>query len=138
MINLETEFGKRVGKRLEEEQVIWLITVDSEGGPQPRPVWFHWDGKTVLIFSQAEAAKVRHIRRNPRVALNFNCTPDGGDVMVLLGEAQVLTEKVSAGRWEDYLRKYREGIRDIGMTPQSFEAEYRVPILVKVTALRGF
>ena len=38
----------------------------------------------------------------------------------------------------DYVRKYREGIKDIGMTPESFEADYHVAILVKPTVLRGF
>jgi PPOX class probable F420-dependent enzyme len=138
MINFDTEFGQRVRKRLEQESVIWLTTVDARGFPQPRPVWFHWDGETVLIFSQEEGAKVRHIRRNPRVALNLNCTPDGGDVVVLLGEAEVLTGKISPERMKDYLSKYREGIKDIGMTPESFQADYHIPILVKPKALRGF
>jgi PPOX class probable F420-dependent enzyme len=83
MIDLNTEFGHRVQNRLEQEPVIWLTTVDSKGSPQPRPVWFHWDGETVLIYSQAEGAKVRHIKHNPHVALNLNSTPDGGDVVVL-------------------------------------------------------
>lgn len=138
MIDFSTEFGQRVQKRLEKEIVIWLSTVDSKGNPQPRPVWFHWDGETVLIYSQAEGAKVRHIKHNPRVALNLNCTSDGGDVVVLLGNASLMEGKVSSERLKVYLRKYRDGIKDIGMTPESFEADYHVAIMVKPTALRGF
>jgi len=138
MIDFDTEFGGRVRKRLEQEPVIWLTTIDAKNSPQPRPVWFHWDGETLLIFSQAEAAKIRHIQRNPRVALNLNSTPDGGDVVVLLGEASIVVGQVSLERLKDYLRKYREGIKDIGMTPESFQADYHVPILVKPKALRGF
>ena len=138
MIDFNTEFGQRVQKRLEHESVIWLTTVDSKGNPQPRPVWFHWDGETVLIFSQADGAKVRQIKGNSRVALNLNSTPDGGDVMVLLGEATIEEGKVNPERLTDYIRKYREGIKDIGMTPESFEADYHVAIFVKPTTLRGF
>jgi PPOX class probable F420-dependent enzyme len=138
VIDFNTEFGQRVQKRLEQEPVIWLTTVDAKGNPQPRPVWFHWDGETLLIFSQAIGAKVRHINLNPRVALNLNSTSDGGDVVVLLGEAKIMEGKVSKDRMEDYIRKYREGIKDIGMTPESFEADYHVAILVKPTSLRGF
>jgi PPOX class probable F420-dependent enzyme len=138
MIDFNTEFGKRVQKRLEHETVIWLTTVDSKGNPQPRPVWFHWDGETVLIFSQVEGAKVRHIKHKPRVALNLNSTQDGGDVMVLLGEANIVDGKVNPDRLKDYIQKYREGIKDIGMTPESFEADYHVAIFVKPTNLRGF
>jgi PPOX class probable F420-dependent enzyme len=64
-------------------KIIWLITVDADNRPQPRPVWFHWDGETVLIFSESNKAKLRHIARNPKVSLNFNTDEDGGDVAVL-------------------------------------------------------
>ena len=138
MINYEGEFGEKVRLRLGQEQVIWLTTVDAKNSPQPRPVWFHWDGETVLIFSQANAAKVRHIRHNLRVALNFNSTAGGSDVMVLLGEASIVDRKISDLRMRDYLDKYHQGIQDIGMTPESFQADYSVPILVKPTTLRGF
>jgi len=138
MINFEGEFGEKVRLRLGQEQVLWLTTVDAKSNPQPRPVWFHWDGETVLIFSQANAAKVRHIRHNPRVALNFNSTAGGSDVMVLLGEAAIVDGKISDLRMRDYLDKYHQGIQDIGMTPESFQADYSVPILVKPTTLRGF
>jgi len=138
MINFEGEFGEKVRLRLGQEQVIWLTTVDAKNSPQPRPVWFHWDGETVLIFSQANAAKVRHIRHNLRVALNFNSTAGGSDVMVLLGEASIVDRKISDLRMRDYLDKYHQGIQDIGMTPESFQADYSVPILVKPTTLRGF
>ena len=138
MINFEGEFGEKVRMRLCQEQVIWLTTVDAKNSPQPRPVWFHWDGETVLIFSQANAAKVRHIRHNLRVALNFNSTAGGSDVMVLLGEASIVDRKISDLRMRDYLDKYHQGIQDIGMTPESFQADYSVPILVKPTTLRGF
>jgi PPOX class probable F420-dependent enzyme len=137
MINFDSDFGKRVLKRLEQEVIIWLTTVDAKNTPQPRPVWFHWDGETVLIFSQAEGAKLRHIHRNPRVALNFNSSADGGDVVVLLGEAAIVDE-IGAERLKDFVRKYRQGIKDIGMTPESFEADYKVAIVVKPVHLRGF
>jgi PPOX class probable F420-dependent enzyme len=80
MLNFNTKFGRHVKRRLHEEKVIWLTTVDEQNAPQPRPVWFHWDGKTFLIFSQREKAKLRHIAHNPRVSLNFNTDEDGGDV----------------------------------------------------------
>jgi hypothetical protein len=38
MIDLTSEFGQHVAKRLVKEQVIWLTTVSSDGTPQPNPV----------------------------------------------------------------------------------------------------
>jgi PPOX class probable F420-dependent enzyme len=92
MVNFNTRFGRHVNGRLRREKIIWLTTIDSENTPQPRPVWFHWDGKTVLIFSEKGKAKFRHIAGNPRVSLNFNTDEEGGDVAVLIGEARILDE----------------------------------------------
>jgi len=138
MLDFTSPIGQRIQLRLEEEEIIWLTTVDASHTPQPRPVWFQWDGETVMIFSQAGAAKVRHIARNPRVALNFNTDEDGGDVGVLIGEARLLEGAPPPDRLQAYLKKYAVGIQDIGLTPESMQVEYPVVILVAPVALRGF
>ena len=138
MIDFNSEFGKRVHKRLEHESVIWLTTVDSKGNPQPRPVWFLWDGETILIYSQPAAHKLRHIEKNARVALNFNSDEEGGDVVVILGQAEIMRPSTPANQIAAYLEKYRGGIAGIEMTPESFSQEYSVAIRVKPERLRGF
>ena len=55
-IDTTTEFGQRVMRRLQEEVVVWLTTVDASDTPQPRPVWFLWEGETFLIYSQPDTA----------------------------------------------------------------------------------
>jgi len=137
MPDFTSPLGRRIKRRLREEQTIWLTTVDARLTPQPRPVWFHWDGATLLIFSQPNAAKVRHIQRQPRVALNFNTDADGGNVGVLIGQASVAASPIAPNRLKAYLRKYRQGIKDIGMTPASLQADYSLAILVTPLTLRG-
>jgi PPOX class probable F420-dependent enzyme len=138
MVDFNSPIGRKVKRRLRQEQTIWLTTVDSHNTPQPRPVWFHWDGETALIFSQTNAAKLRHIAHNPRVALNFNTDVDGDDVGVLIGDARILQEPPSPKRVKAYLRKYREGIKGIGMTAASLQIAYPVAILVTPQTVRGF
>jgi PPOX class probable F420-dependent enzyme len=138
MLDFNSTLGQVIERRLRQEQVIWLTTVDAHLTPQPRPVWFHWDGETVLILSQADAAKVRHVSRNRRVALNFNTDGGGGQVGVLIGEARLVAEPLDPQRLEVYTKKYAQGIRDLGMTPESMLAEYRVVLLVKPLEMRGF
>lgn len=138
MLDLNSPLGRKIKRRLNEEQVIWLTTVDTRHTPQPRPVWFHWDGETLLILSQADAAKVRHIARNPRVALNFNTDAEGGEVGVLIGEARLLQEPLDPARLQAYIEKYAEGIKGLDLTPESMLAEYRAALLVKPETLRGF
>lgn len=138
MLDFNTEFGRHVERRLAEEKIVWLTTVDAENVPQPRPVWFHWDGESFLIFSQRDKAKLRHIAANPRVSLNFNSDGDGGDVAVFLANARILDAPPDPVRVENYLKKYRAGIKDLGMTIIDFTESYSVPILVIPHAMRGF
>jgi len=138
MVDFTTRFGRHVSRRLRQEKVIWLTTVDSNNAPQPRPVWFHWDGETILIFSEQGKAKLRHIAANPNVSLNFNTDEDGGDVVVILGEAKILGSSPPENRIKTYLRKYREGIRSLNMTIEEFAQTYSVPILITPRAIRGF
>jgi PPOX class probable F420-dependent enzyme len=137
MINFNSPIARKIKRRLREEQIIWLTTVDSHNTPQPRPVWFHWDGDDILIFSQARAAKVRHVIRNPKVALNFNTDSSGEEVGVMIGEARIQPEALPANRMRNYMRKYRQGLQDIGSTVAEMQAEYPVIILVTLLSLRG-
>jgi PPOX class probable F420-dependent enzyme len=137
-IDRESEFGQRVLRRLEREEIIWLTTCRPEGTPQPSPVWFHWDGEALLIYSQPDTPKLRNIAANPRVALNFNATPTGGDVVVLTGTAAVPADRQPATSVPAYIEKYRSGLAGLGMAPEAFAADYSVPVRVTPTHLRGF
>ena len=137
-MDFDSRLGRKAAGKLKREQVLWLTSVDDKGRPQPRPVWFHWNGEDVLIFSQPKGAKVRQIAARPEVALHFNSDEMANEVVVFLGEAHALLESVAPDRVKPYLRKYRRGIVDLKMTPASFQSEYSVPILVRLTALRGF
>ena len=137
-IDTSSEFGSRVARRLRDERIIWLTTVRADGTPEPSPVWFLWDGSTFLIYSQPNKLKLRNIARDPKVALNFNSDEGGGDVVVFTGEAKIDTSVPPANQVPDYIAKYRDSIRDIGMTPVSFAQSYSVPVRVTPTKLRGF
>ncbi len=69
-----TPFGERIARRLRNERLMWLTTVDANGMPQPTPVWFLWDEatSTILIYSRSDAKRLEHLQQNPRVALNFD------------------------------------------------------------------
>ncbi len=136
-IDTTTDFGRRVERRLREETVAWLTTVGADGTPQPSPIWFLWDGETILIYSQPNTPKLRNIERNPRVALNLDGDGRGGDIVILTGEARVDPNAPPARDHPEYLEKYRQGLERIGMTPEQFTASYSVPIRMTPTRLRG-
>ncbi len=137
MLDLGTEFGRRVARRLEEEPVIWLTTMGHDRCPQPRPVWFWWDGESFLIYSRPNTHKLRHIARNPKVALNLDGDGRGGDIVVLTGEAHVAQDGPPADQVPAYVEKYREGFARLRMSPEEFASSYSVPVRVRPISLRG-
>lgn len=138
MINLKTAFGRKVKRRLKDEQEIWLTTTGADGTPQPRPVWFWWDGETFLIYSEPHAHKLAHIARHPDVALHFNSGVKEADVVVFHGTAQVDASAPASYKHKQYFKKYRQGIRDLKMTPEEFSARWSVPVRVTPHKLRGW
>lgn len=132
-----TPFGATVAQRLADEHVLWLTTIGADGTPQPNPVWFLWQDETFLIYTMPEAKRLHHLARNPRVALNFNSSASGGEVVVFTGTARV-GEAVSDATIADYSRKYTQGFVDIKMTEAEFFDTYSVPIHITPDHLRGF
>ena len=137
MIDQSTEFGRRVVRRLREERIIWLTTLGSDGAPQPRPVWFLWDGETFLIYSQPNTHKIEHIRRSPHVSLNFDSDVLGGDIIVFTGEGRIAEDAPLAHQVAEYVEKYEAGFARIGMTAEEFANSYSVALRVTPTNLRG-
>ena len=52
VLDITTEWGQHAEQRLRTNIIGWLTTVGSDGRPYTVPVWFLWEGNTVLIFSQ--------------------------------------------------------------------------------------
>ncbi len=135
----ETPFGERVARRLRAEPVIWLTTTGSDGTPQPNPVWFYWDeeSQSILIYSLADAARLRHIEQCPRVSLNFDGNGQGGDIIVLTGAARLSPEDPPADQHSAYCEKYRDFIARSFGTPENFAAKYSTALRVTPTRVRG-
>ena len=124
--------------RLEHEPIIWLTTVNESGQPQSSPVWFLLDGDDIVVYSKPTTAKVRNIGSNPRVALNLDGNGQGGDIVTLEGLAAVAHDQVGAHEWPAFVDKYRRFIARGGWTPESFSAEYSLPIRIEVTKVRAW
>jgi PPOX class probable F420-dependent enzyme len=113
MLDFSTRLGRHVNRRLRQEKIIWLTIVDSENTPQPRPVWFHWDGENILIFSQQSKAKLRQHKSQPSsfFELRMRTAATSPSSSARLGLR--MRHPIRAGL-KPYLRKYREGHQGIG------------------------
>jgi PPOX class probable F420-dependent enzyme len=138
LIDPTTKFGAHVLQRLRDEKAIWLTAVDADGVPQPNPVWFVWEDDAFLIYTQPKARRLRHIARNPNVALHFDGGEDGEDVAAFTGEARIDPDAPPANKHAAYSEKYRKGIPAINMTPESFARIYSVALRVRPVKLRGW
>jgi PPOX class probable F420-dependent enzyme len=140
MIDFKSKLGRKAMRHIKGEYFVWLTTVDSGGGPQPRPVWFILEADTLLMYSQPGAFKLKHIINNPNVSLHFN-TPDPKgeeDVIVFSGVAKIDPKARPANKNNIYMRKYRAGIKALGFTPQQFTQAYSTALRITPTSLRGW
>ena len=132
-------FGERVRGRLTEDPVIWLTTVGHDLTPQPNPVWFLWDGAdSILVYNRANAKRLANLQRRPRVSLNFDSDGDGGDIVILTGDAEMVEGQPPVTEYPEYLEKYRERIVQISGSPEAFAKNYSVSVRIRLSRVRGF
>jgi PPOX class probable F420-dependent enzyme len=123
---------------LRDDPVIWLTTVAADGTPQPNPVWFLWDGQSVLVYNQPRARRLVHVHRHPQVALHFDSNGRGGDIVVITGKAHLSPDEPRADQVPGYVDKYRDLIARIGHDPASMAAAYSVALRITPARVRGF
>jgi PPOX class probable F420-dependent enzyme len=125
-----SDVGSRLRRRLKDDLVLWLTSVASDGTPQPNPVWFIVEGDEILVYNRSDAKRLAHVRTRPRVSLNFNSTPSGGDVLVITGAAQRDEGAPLPHEAPAYVDKYGESMRRISGSLKAFSDEY--PVLLRI------
>ena len=138
MLDGTTEFGRHAAQRLREDIIGWLTTVTPDGAPRPIPVWFLWDGdRSILLYSRPEKRKLTNIAGNPRISLNLDSDGIDADIVICWGEIRV-SDDPPAIAVVDYIAKYAERIEALGWTPESFAADFSVPLRIDLTRIHGW
>ena len=122
-----------VEQRLREEPIVWFTTVRPDGRPHTVSVWFLWDGETFLIFSQSGNLKIRNLQRNPHITLALDGTKQGGDVVTVEGEAELLSEPSRNILVPAFGEKYASMIKTMGVDTEGLVEDYSQPIRIKPT-----
>ncbi len=96
-------------------------------------VWFLWDGEQFLIFSQPHTQKVRNLRQNSHVTLALDNTNGGEDVIVIDGEAELLTDPDINATLAAYKQKYAADFKEMNTTAEEMAKSYSQGIRVRPT-----
>ena len=91
MLDLTNPKHAHIDKRLPEKRILWLGSVRPDGRPHLVYVFFLWDGKHILIWSQPTSQKIRNVQQNPHVTLRLNETWGGEDMVILDGGPPCVT-----------------------------------------------
>jgi PPOX class probable F420-dependent enzyme len=128
----------RAAERLGREIVGWLTTVTRSGRPQTSLVWFAVHDDAIYIQSQPGAAKLANIRANANVSFHLDSDGQGGDVVTVDGEAEIL-RGMSPELRETYLGKYERVIRErLHTTPEDMIEQYNTTVRVTPRHVRAW
>jgi PPOX class probable F420-dependent enzyme len=123
----------RIDRMLRSESVVWMSTVNPDGTPHLVPIWFSWDGASVLIASKPNARKVANLRANPAVMLALGEPDDDFDVGMIQGVAELPTAPSSELLPGGHIAKYRRQMAAIGLSRDEFLATYSQVIRIRPT-----
>jgi PPOX class probable F420-dependent enzyme len=133
-----SEFGRHASRRLHEAIIGWLTTVTADGAPRPIPIWFLWDGsRSILLYSRPEKRKLANVAANPQVSLNLDSDGIDADIVICWGEIRV-SDDPPANEVPGYVAKYAERIEALGWTPESFAADFSVPLRIELSRIHGW
>lgn len=138
LFDLSTTDGTRAEARLRNEGIAWLTTVAPDGMPQSSPVWFLWDGETILLYSRPKTPKVRNIPARPHVSFHLEGNSRGGNIVTIEATARFDPDAPPADAIPAYVEKYGEGFTEINMDAASFAASYSVAIRLQPRRARAW
>jgi PPOX class probable F420-dependent enzyme len=98
---------------LEREPVVWLSTTRPDGWPHVVPLWFLWDGRSIVAFSKPHAQKVRNLRADPRVVVAVGRADANFDVELI--EAVAELHDAPPLLPEEFVRKYASRAAEAGI-----------------------
>lgn len=69
-----------------------LAYVWTDGTPRVIPIWFHWNGREIVMATPPKAPKLKALTRNPKVSLTIDDNTFPHKVLLVRGTARL--EKV--------------------------------------------
>jgi len=66
-----------------------LAYVWTDGTPRVVPIWFHWNGREIVMATPPKAPKVKALAKNPKVSLTIDGNDFPNKVLLIRGTARL-------------------------------------------------
>jgi len=132
LLDLSKPKHMRADERLRNDLMAWLSTVRPDGRPHLVPIWFLWDGATLLVFSKNDQ-KIRNLQRSPQAIVALDDTEGGDDVVMIEGDVTLPERGSVTPALPAYAEKYASKLAEFGWTGESMAQEYTEPIRITPT-----
>lgn len=66
-----------------------LAYVWTDGTPRVVPIWFHWNGREIVMATPTKAPKLKALARNPKVSLTIDDNTFPHKVLLVRGTAHL-------------------------------------------------
>ena len=108
-----------------------LAYIGSDGGPRVIPIWFHWNGKQIVLGTPLTAPKVKALRKNPKVAVTIDTNNWPHKVLQIRGTARTETIEGVVPEYVACAERYfgnEQGRTWVGQVKQMFPQMVRISI----------
>ena len=68
-----------------------LAYIWTDGTPRVIPIWFHWNGREIVMASPLKAPKLKALAKNPKVSLTIDDNVFPHKVLLIRGSASLQT-----------------------------------------------
>ena len=66
-----------------------MAYVWTDGTPRVIPIWFHWNGREIVMATPPKAPKLKALARNPKVSLTIDDNTFPHKVLLIRGSARL-------------------------------------------------
>jgi len=118
-----------------------LAYVWTDGTPRVVPIWFHWNGREVVLATPPKAPKLKALVKNPKVALTIDNNDFPHKVLLLRGTARLETVKGVVPEYATAAERYfgsQQGKAWVGQLESMVQEMVRITVTPEWVGLLDF
>ena len=121
------ELTDKARRLLEEPNLLFVATVNTDGSPQVTPVWTHVDNGNITFNTARGRVKERNMRRDPRIGLSIASRENSMEKVDISGRVvEMIDGDEAEAQIDDLSEKY------IGQRPYPWRrGEERIKVIVE-------